>query len=68
MGLFGDKGIKEIFGAGLGGGIDVEPSAIFGALVVVRWGEDVDQLSDFLGLEIVDIAGLGGEGGDLIRK
>lgn len=51
---------------GLGGVIDGEPAAVFGALVVVGWGEDVDELGDFCGFEGVDVAGFGGEGGDVI--
>jgi hypothetical protein len=60
--------LEYVLGACLGFFIDGKPAAVFGSLVIVGRGENVDELGDFFRLEVVDVAGFGGEGGDLIGK
>ena len=46
-------------------GIDIEPAAFLGALFIIGRREDIDELSQTLRLESVDIAFLGSESGHL---
>ena len=48
----------------IGLGINSEPAAVAGALFVIRWGKDIDELSKALGFEFVDVSLLRCEGGN----